>query len=100
MSETPVQKPNCYACRYRGAVPGNAHICCLHPEVRAVGGAIAKLGITANPHGIARGWFIWPFCFDPVWLRTCNGYTERQSAKGETRDGQGRQAQDPTEKED
>ena len=38
-----------------------------------------SLGVTGVPHGIERGWFSWPLNFDPVWLRTCNGF----EAKGE-----------------
>ena len=25
------QKPDCYKCRYRGTVPGDAHSCCKYP---------------------------------------------------------------------
>lgn len=33
-----------------------------------------KLGIEGNPHGIASGWFNWPYNFDPTWLDNCDGH--------------------------
>lgn len=88
-------KPNCYECRHRGTVPGDAHSCCHHPEVDKRGGgdvftaivsmltgdmaqASAKLHIQANPHGVRNGWFMWPFNFDPVWLENCTGFEKRE----------------------
>ncbi|MFH1740951.1 MAG: hypothetical protein ABIH23_18265 [bacterium] len=92
-----MNKPNCYECKYRGSVPGDAHSCCRHPEAKAahddpmsalfaifasVGrtdpqiGAVAaaKLGIKAQRYGIVSGWFNWPWSYDPVWLTSCNGF--------------------------
>lgn len=74
---------NCYKCKHRGNVPGDAHSCCHYPgnetgifdlfstsnfENRI------KLNITADLHGIRSGWFMWPVNFDPVWLRNCDGF--------------------------
>ena len=92
-------KPNCYQCIYRGEVPGSAHSCCEHPQVSggndpligalailaSVGrigpvvdqGGAEALNIRANPHGIRRGWFNWPYNFDPTWLESCDGFTPR-----------------------
>lgn len=85
-------KPNCYDCKYRGNLPGDAHSCCLHPDsgikdgnvilalINLVAGnreGIKKLGITASPHGVQSGWFYWPANFDPVWLESCNGFEEK-----------------------
>jgi len=64
-------KPNCRKCEYRGTIPGDSHSECKHPEV-------AKLVIKGNPTGIRRGWFIWPFNYDPVWLDECNGFKEKE----------------------
>lgn len=90
------EKPNCYKCKYKGEVPGSAHSSCAHPVVpkgdafgnlmatfASVGRvmptvnleAAAKLNIAANPHGIRKGWFNWPYNFDPVWLQRCDGFT-------------------------
>lgn len=95
-------KPGCYECKYRGEVPGDAHSCCRHPQSGLEGNPLvamfalmasarkqpipfiehaAKLGIKANANGIQRGWFNWPFNFDPVWLEACEGFTQ----KGETK---------------
>lgn len=37
-----------------------------------------KMAIRGNPQGIRRGWFNWPFNFDPVWLESCNGFEENE----------------------
>lgn len=90
-------KPNCYACVYRGVVPGDAHSCCLHPEVKKVIAdpsdpftglaslltgqmmkAVLTLRIKGDEHGISNGWFMWPVNFDPVWLEHCDGYTPKE----------------------
>ena len=86
-------KPNCYQCRYRASIPGNAHSQCKHPAFEGVNIALGLLamlrashrggpieaqegGITVkgNQHGIANGWFMHPLNFDPVWLEACNGF--------------------------
>jgi len=37
-------------------------------------GAVKRLNISANRHGIEHGWCLWPLNFDPVWLETCDGF--------------------------
>ena len=91
-----MHKPNCYECKHRGEVPGSAHSCCNHPITKAdhdnplakmlgifagVGRALPitgetarKLNIKGNACAIPRGWFNWPFNFDPVWLESCDGF--------------------------
>jgi hypothetical protein len=87
------KKPfDCYKCKYRGTIPGDAHSRCCHPEVKVddnpfgalvdmLGGktteAAKKLNIQGDPHGVRNGWFCWPANFDPVWLRNCEGYEEK-----------------------
>lgn len=92
-------KPNCYDCKHQGGLPGSAHSCCKHPLVAAERndgalGALAilagvgrvspmvlkKMGVTGNPTGIARGWFNWPWNFDPTWLLTCDGFEPKKEA--------------------
>lgn len=91
-----MEKINCYDCKYRRSVPGDTHSQCIHPKSgnenmqgpvglidcltgnRVVHGLI-DLQITAETHGINRGWFIWPFNFDPIWLKTCNGFEDLES---------------------
>jgi hypothetical protein len=82
--------PNCYECIYRGDIPGDAHSRCNHPLVKQDSNvfgalvemlqgkndaAVAKLKIRAHPHGITRGWFMWPANYDPHWLENCEGFT-------------------------
>ena len=89
---------NCYKCKYRWSVPGNTHSCCRHPKVLKIGQfecftALVLLNkspfqITANPHGVKNGWFMWPLNFDPVWLESCEGFTNitnEEQPKGETK---------------
>lgn len=57
-------KPDCYKCVHRGTLPGDAHSRCANRSAIVIG----------NTHGIARGWFFWPFNFDPTWLVSCNGF--------------------------
>ena len=92
------EKPNCYNCIYRGNIPGSAHSRCEHPAfVKFADDPLAQLAsilggfsvksneckVTANPIGIARGWFNHPFNFDPVWLESCTGYTPKETKGGE-----------------
>lgn len=80
-------KPDCYKCKYRGNVPGDAHSCCRYPGNDTDMFAflekcnfenMAKLNIKAERHGIQMGWFLWPVNFDPVWLISCNGFTPKE----------------------
>ena len=83
---------NCYKCKWRGTVPGDAHSCCKHPDLKGTGADVfagimamvenvnqtssnfEKFKIRANPHGIEKGWFFWPINFDPIWLENCNAF--------------------------
>lgn len=97
-------KPNCYDCRHRRSLPGESHSACHHPATRSMheGGGlldlVAVLGkrsgfssvepsaearalnVTGDRGAQARGWFLWPVNYDPVWLRSCDGF--EASAKG------------------
>jgi hypothetical protein len=94
----------CYDCTHRRGVPGSAHSSCHHPLtaaihadsfatllgllgsrtgfafVRGAQSAAEELHIEAVPHGVARGWFLWPVNFDPTWLVRCDGFTPRDGA--------------------
>lgn len=90
------EKPNCYECKYRRNLPGDAHSRCAHPRVPVLHPALAifqemtsgvkaegvppeqAIRVTGNPHGIRSGWFMWPANFDPVWLVSCNGFEKVQ----------------------
>lgn len=57
---------NCYNCKSHHSIPGDCHIGCNNPD----------LEMTGNPHGIRNGWFLYPLCFDPVWMtKKCNNYS-------------------------
>lgn len=58
-------KPDCFKCIHRRRIPGNAHIRCNNLTAK----------VTGNPTGIARGWFTWPLDFDPVWIVTCDSFS-------------------------
>ena len=58
----------CHKCKYMRTVPGNCHIQCVNPDPN----------MTGNPHGIRKGWFIYPLLFDPVWgEKECANYEEK-----------------------
>lgn len=59
-SQTP-----CYECINAREVPGNAHILCAKP-----------CAMTGDPHGIRKGWFMYPLLFDPTWRTSeCPNFT-------------------------
>lgn len=74
-------------------MPGDAHSCCNHPNIFDADKLLApmlvlqgitppsmkRMNVSADQHGIANGWFLWPTNFDPVWLETCDGMKEKQS---------------------
>ena len=89
------QKLNCYDCKYRGGIPGDAHSCCKHPKTgvgtddpltiglmslfatKRRGAPIQAdtgFNVKGNPVGVKNGWFNWPFNFDLVWLEECDGF--------------------------
>jgi len=80
-----IVRADCYKCKYRGSIPGDAHSCCNYPGnktgildmFRQTSNNRAKLNIKANPYGAKNGWFMWPVNFDPVWLENCNGFTPK-----------------------
>jgi hypothetical protein len=58
-------RSQCWTCKHRRSVPGNAHIECVRPDV----------AMTGNPHGIQKGWFMYPLLFDPVWAtKLCDNH--------------------------
>jgi hypothetical protein len=62
----------CYHCKHRQEVAGNAHIQCVKPDADMVG----------SPHGIRNGWFYYPLLFDPTWKEVmCKNYEANDSVK-------------------
>jgi len=99
--EFPPNHKKCYACKWRGDLPGDAHSCCNHPLLednknpmgellgimsKRVGAfppmisqdIMDQFHIMANYHGIKMGWFNWPYNFDPVWLTRCDKFEEKE----------------------
>ena len=96
-----MSKPNCYKCVHRGTVPGDAHSSCKHPlnkdslndpmlSIFAIFASVGRespmqastgLNVKGNPHGVRKGWFNWPWNFDPVWLETCDGFEAKEETK-------------------
>lgn len=75
-NETKVKCPNCYKCAHRRELPGDAHSRCNNH----------KAHVTANPHGVRMGWFLWPLNFDPTWLVSCDGFsTDEKDKNAETK---------------
>jgi len=62
------ERPDCYDCKWRFNILGDAHSACSAPEGTKVKGHSA---------GIQGGWFMWPYNFDPTWLESCTGFTKR-----------------------
>ena len=97
-----MDKPNCFGCKWKKNIPGDAHVCCTHPDNLidmddplasllsvlsgggrgAIGEVPNALNVVGNPHGIRRGWFNWPFNFDPTWLENCDGFTQKENQNG------------------
>ena len=99
MEEKETKKANCFECKWRANLPGDAHSRCNHPlnkssnnpfeEMMAIfasvgrvdpvtGNAARELNIQASEHGIRKGWFNWPYNYDPVWLLNCDGFEENK----------------------
>jgi|GEM_PF-3364531 len=80
-------KPDCMSCKHRMTLPGETHsMCKLGATDKATIEAIVRFGTAMiyNPldaygvsSAIAKGWFDWPFNYDPLWLIRCFGYTKQ-----------------------
>jgi hypothetical protein len=66
-------RPDCYKCKYRGDLAGDAHSCCNNNKAKVKG----------DSYGIRSGWFFHPFNFDPTWLEECDGFEPIESSPTE-----------------
>jgi hypothetical protein len=74
-----MDKPDCYKCKNSCDITGDAHKSCSHPLAMLLGEyAMTKLNIEYNEHAREKGWFYWPYSFDPIWLNTCNGFENKK----------------------
>ena len=67
------KEPNCYECKFRGDLIGNAHSRCNAHMYKPYD----DISVVGHPHGIRSGWFAWPFNFDPSWLVSCNVFEKK-----------------------
>ena len=98
MEKRTEKKVDCSTCKWKRNNPGTRHIRCNHPSLNEIStdpalslmGILASVGrvapfmfnskelnIKANPVGVKRGWFNFPFNFDPTWLENCDGYEKQ-----------------------
>lgn len=69
MKRDEVAMSECYQCKHKRNVAGNAHIGCANPDPE----------MTGSEHGIKNGWFFYPFLFDPVWKeKRCKNFDPQQ----------------------
>lgn len=88
---------NCHECKHRRKAPGSAHSNCNHPangialtdptlSMFAIFASVGRtepmqaetgLNVKLDPHGVRKGWANHPWNFDPVWVESCDGFTER-----------------------
>ena len=62
------EENNCWNCKHKRNISGDAHIQCVKPDPEMKG----------NPHGIKKGWFFYPINFDPVWMeKKCSNFERR-----------------------
>ena len=54
----------CQACGYKAGIPGDDHISCLFDW-----GKSWWVMPNGEAHGIAHGWYVFPFNYDPIWMR-------------------------------
>lgn len=67
--ERKIAMKQCYSCKHRRKVSGNAHIACAKPDPDMKG----------DPHGIKNGWWSYPFLFDPTWNTTiCKNHEDAE----------------------
>lgn len=62
-------KPDCYQCEHKRSISGDSHVRCVAPR------ELHGVEVEGDLHGIKKGWFFWPYNFDPVWLKSCNSFS-------------------------
>jgi hypothetical protein len=95
-----VKENNCYNCRHRCDVPGDAHSTCRHPKAQndnpersivdllrrlSKGGQItdfmvlSSMGVKLKEHGVKHGWANFPYNFDPIWVEECKSFEKLEN---------------------
>jgi len=60
---------DCYNCKYKRNIPGDAHVSCVNHDPKVKGDA----------HGIESGWFFYPLNFDPIWGSGCTNFEAKEN---------------------
>ena len=58
----------CYSCEFRSTVFNSCHSSCMNKKAKVEG----------QDQGIKGGWFYWPSNFDPLWLKKCDSYMNKE----------------------
>lgn len=62
-----MEKPKCYQCVHRLEIAGSVHSRCNNHDAN----------VTGSERGVRSGWFRWPLNYDPVWLVSCDGFSDK-----------------------
>lgn len=66
----PRVQTKCYECKHKENLSYTHHVACAKPCAN----------VTGSPHGIRKGWFMYPLEFDPVWMTTqCSTFESAES---------------------
>jgi len=73
MSKPRDKMNECYSCIHRREIAGDCHSNCAKPDKK----------MTGNPHGKKKGWFCYPWNFDPIWKeKDCSNYQTSEAVSG------------------
>lgn len=95
-----IMKPNCYKCKHRRSILGDAHSRCYNPKLEINldhpifmfltflgkrGPRISiytdKIGVKINKHGFDNGWANFPFNFNPIWIEKCDSFENKDGVE-------------------
>lgn len=87
---------NCSKCKFKGFVPGSAHISCTafrengydkdvmllemlmaSNQINIINTETNSPLIQINEYGRKQGWANYPLDFDPIWVEHCSIYNEK-----------------------
>ncbi len=57
------EKKTCYSCVYKNDISGDCHISCKLNWLKS-----KNKPPKGNLHGTKKGWYNFPFNFDPIWM--------------------------------
>jgi len=61
---------DCYKCEHQKNISGDAQIRCNNPDSQ----------MTGRSHAIHKGWFNYPYSFDPIWrTKECRNFTKKNN---------------------